>query len=80
MSLYAHLAPNHLAEFAERLLRPRAVGGTNLAHDEGGLACCLPPGQIWGGAHTGRPDYCIRLDGNRMCTPGLNAAVHGETA
>jgi integrase len=33
---YAHLAPEHLAEFAERLSRPRAVRGTNLAHDEGG--------------------------------------------
>lgn len=33
---YAHLAPDHLAEFAERLSRPRAVSGTNLAHDEGG--------------------------------------------
>ncbi len=33
---YAHLAPDHLAEFAERLSRPRAIGGTNLAHDEGG--------------------------------------------
>ena len=33
---YAHLAPDHLAKFAERLSRPRAVGGTNLAHDEGG--------------------------------------------
>jgi len=32
---YAHLAPEHLAEFAERLSRPRAVGGTNLAHDKG---------------------------------------------
>ncbi len=33
---YAHLAPDHLAEFAERLSRPRAIGGTNLAHDKGG--------------------------------------------
>jgi integrase len=33
---YAHLAPDHLAKFAERLSRPRAVSGTNLAHDEGG--------------------------------------------
>jgi len=33
---YAHLAPDHLAEFAERLSRPRAIGGANLAHDEGG--------------------------------------------
>jgi integrase len=33
---YAHLAPDHLAEFAERLSRPRAVRGTNLAHDKGG--------------------------------------------
>ncbi len=33
---YAHLAPEHLAEFAERLSRPRAIGGTNLAHDKGG--------------------------------------------
>lgn len=30
---YAHLAPDHLAKFAERLSRPRAVRGTNLAHD-----------------------------------------------
>lgn len=29
---YAHLAPDHLAEFAERLSRLRAVSGTNLAH------------------------------------------------
>ena len=29
---YAHLAPDHLAEFAERLSRPRAIAGTNLAH------------------------------------------------
>lgn len=28
----AHLTPDHLAEFAERLSRPRAIGGTNLAH------------------------------------------------
>lgn len=33
---YAHLAPDHLAEFAERLSRPRAIGGTNLAHQQGG--------------------------------------------
>ena len=33
---YAHLAPDHLAEFAERLSRPRAIGGTNLAHENGG--------------------------------------------
>ncbi len=33
---YAHLAPDHLAEFAERLSRPRTVSGTNLAHDESG--------------------------------------------
>ncbi len=33
---YAHLAPGHLAKFAERLSRPRAVSGTNLAHDKGG--------------------------------------------
>jgi hypothetical protein len=33
---YAHLAPDHLAEFAERLSRPRAIEGTKLAHDEGG--------------------------------------------
>jgi integrase len=33
---YAHLAPDHLAKFAERLSRPRAVRGTNLAHDECG--------------------------------------------
>jgi len=33
---YAHLATSHLAEFAERLSRPRAIGGTNLAHDKGG--------------------------------------------
>ncbi len=33
---YAHLAPDHLAEFAERLSRPRAIGDTNLAHDKGG--------------------------------------------
>jgi integrase len=33
---YAHLSPDHLAKFAERLSRPRAVSGTNLAHDEGG--------------------------------------------
>ncbi len=32
---YAHLAPDHLAKFAERLSRPRAVGGTNLAHGKG---------------------------------------------
>ncbi len=32
---YVHLAPGHLAEFAERLSRPRAVGGTNVAHDKG---------------------------------------------
>jgi integrase len=31
---YAHLAPDHLAEFAERLSRPRAIAGTNLAHDK----------------------------------------------
>ena len=29
---YAHLAADHLAEYAERLSRPRAVGGTKLAH------------------------------------------------
>jgi hypothetical protein len=29
---YAHLAPDHLAEFAERLSRPRAIGGTKMAH------------------------------------------------
>ena len=33
---YAHLAPDHLAEFAERLSRPRAIEGTNLAHDKVG--------------------------------------------
>jgi integrase len=33
---YAHLAPGHLAKFAERLSRPRAIEGTKLAHDEGG--------------------------------------------
>ncbi len=33
---YAHLSPDHLAEFAERLSQPRAVGGTNLAHRQGG--------------------------------------------
>jgi len=33
---YAHLAPEHLAEFAERLSRPRAIESTKLAHDEGG--------------------------------------------
>jgi integrase len=31
---YAHLAPERLAEFAERLSRPRAITGTNLAHDK----------------------------------------------
>ena len=31
---YAHLAPDHLAEFAERLSRPRAIEGTKLAHDK----------------------------------------------
>ena len=31
---YAHLAPEHLAEFAERLSRPRSIAGTNLAHDK----------------------------------------------
>lgn len=29
---YAHLAPDHLAEYAERLSRPRAVRDTNLTH------------------------------------------------
>ena len=29
-----HRAPEHLAEFAERLSRPRAIAGTNLAHDK----------------------------------------------
>ncbi len=33
---YAHLAPDHLAEFAERLSRPRAVRGTKLAHESDG--------------------------------------------
>jgi hypothetical protein len=33
---YAHLAPVHLAEFAERLSRPRAVRGTKLAHESDG--------------------------------------------
>jgi len=33
---YAHLAPDHLAKFAERLSRPRAVGRTNLAHESDG--------------------------------------------
>ena len=33
---YAHLAPDHLAEFAERLSRPRTTEGTNLAHDKVG--------------------------------------------
>ena len=33
---YAHIAPEHLAEFAERLSRPRAVAGTKLAHDKDG--------------------------------------------
>jgi hypothetical protein len=32
---YAHLASDHLAEFAERLSRPRAIEGTKLAHDKG---------------------------------------------
>jgi integrase len=31
---YAHLAPDHLAEFAERLSRPRAIAGTKLAHQQ----------------------------------------------
>jgi len=33
---YAHLAPEHLAEFAERLSRPRAIEGTKMAHDNTG--------------------------------------------
>ncbi len=33
---YAHLGADHLAEYAERLSRPRAVGGTNLAHGRRG--------------------------------------------
>ncbi len=33
---YAHFASDHLAEFAERLSRPRAIRGTNLAHEQGG--------------------------------------------
>ncbi len=33
---YAHLASDHLAEYADRLARPRAIGGTNLAHQRTG--------------------------------------------
>ena len=33
---YAHLAAEQLAEYADRLARPRAVGGTNLAHGRRG--------------------------------------------
>ncbi len=29
---YAHLAADHLAEYAEQLTRPRTIGGTKLAH------------------------------------------------
>jgi integrase len=29
---YVHLAFDHLAEYADRIARPRAIGGTNLAH------------------------------------------------
>jgi hypothetical protein len=33
---YAHLAAEHLSEYADRLARPRAIGGTNLAHPRHG--------------------------------------------
>ena len=35
---YAHLAPEHLAEYAEKLAKPRVVdnSGTNLAQEKNG--------------------------------------------
>ncbi len=33
---YAHLAVDHLAEYAEKIARPRVIRGTNLAHPSRG--------------------------------------------
>ena len=33
---YAHLAAEHLSEYADRLTHPRAIGGTKLAHQRHG--------------------------------------------